>query len=121
MADRGGGLCVSTNGHPVVSDCVFRYNHTPGDGGGISYEFRPDSTRMTVSRCLFRSNTAWCHGGGIAIEGRNSFVDCVFTANQAPFGAGFFDCAGTSGAEFLRCTFVRNVTTTSGTGEGGAT
>jgi len=122
VANNGGGLAVSSNGYPTILDCVFANNLASGDGGGVGYEFRPDSSHMTVSRCLFRANTTYNHGGGVAVQGRNLLTDCIFIGNQASFGAGFFDCAGTSGTEFLRCTFVRNVAPgNGGAGGGGGT
>lgn len=108
-ADFGGGLAASSNAYPTILDCVFTNNSARGDGGGIGYEFRPDSSSMTVTRCFFRTNVSGGHGGGAAIQGRNLLTDCTFTGNESEFGAGFFTCSGTTGTEFLRCTFVGNI------------
>jgi hypothetical protein len=123
VADYGGGMAVSSNGYPTIVGCVFANNFAPGDGGGIGYEFRPDSTHMTVSHCLFQANATWYHGGGVAVQGQNLLSDCTFTGNQSGFGGGFFDCGERSGTEFLRCTFVHNaaVAFDGGVGGGGAT
>ena len=125
-ATTGGGLVVSTNSHPAIVDCVFEDNHACAAGGGIGYEFRPDSSEMTVTNCLFRSNTADAHGGGVALGGRNRFVGCTFVTNRAQIGAGFFTCSGSTGAVFSQCTFVRNEAVdwpqgSTGWGGGGAT
>ena len=105
--DNGAGMAVATNAYPTLMDCVISGN-SGGEGSGIGYDSRPDTTLVTAIRCLFQSNVAMAHGGGVALAGANHFTDCTFYQNQASQGAGFFICGGSHATTFSGCTFLRN-------------
>ncbi|MCC6676076.1 MAG: right-handed parallel beta-helix repeat-containing protein [Phycisphaerales bacterium] len=102
---QGGGLAVIGASQPVISGCVFRYNHAvasslgTGHGGAIAiYDSGGAATQITVSRCTFEGNVArnfYAAGGGAkyggAIENFSSVLtvlDCVFRSNTANQGGG---------------------------------
>jgi hypothetical protein len=122
----GMGICGSS---PLVEDCTFRANQSPGLGAGV---YHTGSSSAIFRRCLFEANRG---GAGAAFANGCMFWDCSFAAcgeqlntpliqdcvfrdNLGFFGAssgiGILDWRGQPVIE--RCRFINNTT---GAGGGG--
>lgn len=78
---NGGGVsivkCAAT-----ISNCLFKFNHSAGFGGGLA-TFMGSGTQ--VSNCTFTQNTASQCGGAMYNEltAAMKITDCTFTQNSA--------------------------------------
>ncbi|MGQ0628352.1 MAG: FG-GAP-like repeat-containing protein, partial [Phycisphaerales bacterium] len=154
--DDAGGLNLRDNsasvinvkavGDPTYIDgFTITGGNAPDEGGGIAQlPGRP----LQVRRCIITGNRAAIRGGGAALYEGAEVVDCVFSNNQAPYGAAIGRPANVSDARapvvrstrfehntaelsggavifgtYTDCDFVRNSAGTSGgaagVGEGG--
>jgi hypothetical protein len=95
---RGGAVCC-VRASPVLSACRFEKNSAKYGGGLAAYY-----SAIELQDCVFDSNFAWAtpvfdagfpgEGGAVRLEGGSaSFVDCIFTSNQAQW-IKYYDISG---------------------------
>ncbi len=78
-----GVIGLSTNSHPVISDCYFYRNQSYDDGGCIHIGA---GCSATVERCEFEENRA-DHGAAILSSGTGTRIqNCIFRNNLNGFG-----------------------------------
>jgi hypothetical protein len=102
----GAGMYSATQGAITIRNCVFQDNWAKGVGGGIHFEGY--GSEPSVEDCQFLRNSGY-DGGGVhnGPSADATITRCIFSENEANFGAGFYDTGG--GADLLNCIFKDNV------------
>ena len=87
-AGEGAGM-VCRDSSPVIRNCHFLQNISPGFGGGM---LNDDGANPTVEECVFRLNSA-LYGGAIAnLNASTPQLDlCLVEANEAGSGGGLYN------------------------------
>ena len=81
--------------HIFFVNCFFQDNvagdaQNPGDGGGVSVNFAPNSGAFEMTNCVFFRNVATGNGGGLHQTGSQTLLirDCTFVENSADRAGG---------------------------------
>ncbi len=100
--DDGGGIYVQ-DASPTITDCLVTGNTAGRSGAGM---YVTGDAAPTVFGCRFADNAAGLHGGGIH-AGSIAIINCVFRANSAVRGAGFYMLQGLQ-TDVTNCLFTNN-------------
>lgn len=112
-ANEGGGIQISYNATPIISNSSFVRNATIFDGAGLNSGFSNTywTVYYTLTDCIFSGNRAR-YGAGIFNAGAytSSSINisgCTFTGNSAYSGAGIYNSQYAS-PHINNCTFNSN-------------
>ncbi|MGA1841969.1 MAG: choice-of-anchor Q domain-containing protein [bacterium] len=127
---RGGGI-YDHQSDPLIQNCVFIGNSSPGGGGIQNWNSSPTIEKCrfkgnlstspgswgggaicsdylcygTITNCIFHLNTSESHGGAIAYHMAYPYIkNCTFTQNESNFSGGAL-YANTGGPRITNCIF----------------
>ena len=106
----GGGGVNMYGASPLIEDCTFSQNFTPGTGGAV----KESNCYLQITRCKFNDNEATSGGGMHLWGGGGDIASCEFTDNLANWGGGISanDCLPT----VKNCLFSLNAASYQGGG-----
>lgn len=112
MAVSGGGIYVGNNCSEVtIEQSQFTGNTSENRGAGAAVA---ENTAVTLTYCQFLLNVTQDFGGGLSDMGTVTAENCLFSNNEAQYGAGLYDHNSLS--VYTNCRFESNRATKSGGG-----
>jgi parallel beta-helix repeat protein/predicted outer membrane repeat protein len=104
----GGGITVGSSASPTIDYCIIT-NNSASAGGGISVA---SSASPTITNSTITNNEASLRGGGfILADSAEPFIgNCTISNNLAPFGGGI-SCGDSSAPIITNSTFQNNSAT----------
>ena len=116
---HGGGIITRNGSSPTIQTCMFMENRAEYGAGMYNGDLSGSACRPMVVNCRFIGNHAGpkvATGGGVYNHDCNpEFHDCVFTFNDADFGGGMQNYAG-SNPTLIHCAFDGNIARINGGG-----
>ncbi len=101
-----GNLNTTTFNHNQFTNNSAFTNNTKYGGGAIAVE--GNATNNNFEKTIFAFNTATTHGGAIKFmenDENNTFVDCIFIDNYAPYGGSIAVSNKSKKLNLTRCIF----------------
>jgi hypothetical protein len=114
--EMGGGM-FNYQSSPAIINCVFLENRSDDDGGGIRNYL---NSHAIIINCDFIANSAFEEGGGLNNRKNSNAVvtGCMFIGNAAGAGGGMENHDGkvkpTGVPIITNCTFIGNISSTGG-------
>jgi hypothetical protein len=114
--EMGGGM-FNYQSSPTIINCVFLENRSDDDGGGIRNYL---NSHAIIINCDFIANSAFEEGGGLNNRKNSNAVvtGCMFIGNAAGAGGGMENHDGkvkpTGVPIITNCTFIGNISSTGG-------
>ena len=116
---HGGGIITRNGSSPKIRHCFMMENRAEYGGGMYNGDSVGSQCNPTVESCRFIGNHAGPKisvGGGVYnYDCDPEFLDCVFTFNDAGWGAGMQNYSG-SNPSIIHCAFDTNFANTNGGG-----